>query len=111
MARRERSRSPFCQSRTSTGSLTFSSSDLMVRLLAILILGLCFQLCFAQKVEVMTDTLATSVDSTQVMKNGKVITVESYAQRYQPRKALLYSAVFPGLGQAYNKKYWKLPIV
>lgn len=28
-----------------------------------------------------------------------------------PSKAAFYSAIFPGLGQAYNKKYWKLPIV
>jgi len=26
-------------------------------------------------------------------------------------KALLYSAIFPGLGQIYNRKYWKLPLV
>lgn len=28
-----------------------------------------------------------------------------------PAKAAFYSAVLPGLGQAYNKKYWKIPLV
>ena len=28
-----------------------------------------------------------------------------------PSKAAFYSAVFPGLGQLYNRRYWKLPIV
>ena len=27
-----------------------------------------------------------------------------------PAKAAFYSAVLPGLGQAYNKKYWKIPL-
>lgn len=30
---------------------------------------------------------------------------------HSPAKASFYSAVFPGLGQAYNKKYWKLPLL
>ncbi|WP_424494452.1 DUF5683 domain-containing protein [Salinimicrobium sp. GXAS 041] len=28
-----------------------------------------------------------------------------------PARAAFYSAVLPGLGQAYNDKYWKIPIV
>jgi hypothetical protein len=28
-----------------------------------------------------------------------------------PRKASIMSAIIPGLGQAYNKKYWKIPVI
>ncbi|WP_415326177.1 DUF5683 domain-containing protein [Chryseobacterium sp. MMS23-Vi53] len=31
--------------------------------------------------------------------------------KLNPTKAGLYSAVLPGLGQVYNKKYWKVPVV
>lgn len=31
-------------------------------------------------------------------------------QTFNPTKAGLYSAILPGLGQYYNKKYWKIPI-
>lgn len=29
----------------------------------------------------------------------------------RPAKAAFYSAVLPGLGQAYNKSYWKIPLI
>lgn len=39
------------------------------------------------------------------------ILIESYAKRFNPARASLFAAVLPGLGQVYNKKYWKLPLV
>lgn len=52
-----------------------------------------------------------SKDDSLVVERADTVTIQSYAARYDPRKALLYAAVLPGLGQIYNKKYWKLPLV
>jgi len=50
----------------------------------------------------ITEIPLVVVDST----NTKIETINPLA----PAKAAFYSAVIPGLGQAYNKKYWKIPL-
>jgi hypothetical protein len=52
---------------------------------------------------------------TQNMK-GKGVTFEEVTKQENinplaPSKAAFYSAILPGLGQIYNKRYWKAPIV
>ena len=37
--------------------------------------------------------------------------VADSVERHSPTKAWLMSAVLPGLGQAYNQRYWKIPVV
>tara|TARA_B100000780_G_scaffold95121_1_gene66304 strand:+ start:1880 stop:2458 length:579 start_codon:yes stop_codon:yes gene_type:complete len=54
--------------------------------------------CFSQK------------DTTNVVVKEKILSSNNIYNPLSPSKAAFYSAVFPGGGQAYNKKYWKVPL-
>jgi hypothetical protein len=54
--------------------------------------------CFSQK------------DTTNVVVKGQKLSSNNIYNPLSPSKAAFYSAVFPGGGQAYNKKYWKVPL-
>ena len=65
-------------------------------------------------IAIFTANLFAQKDSITVKKeilNGKVIVAEGVYNPLAPSKAAFYSAIFPGMGQIYNKKYWKAPIV
>jgi hypothetical protein len=58
------------------------------------------------------DSAVTVADTLRAAaKKAAADTAKAKKKRSEPGKAALRSAIIPGWGQAYNKKYWKLPIV
>lgn len=56
------------------------------------------------------DLSPTEIDSIPKIKDTIYSTPKEF-NMLSPAKAAFYSAILPGLGQAYNKKYWKIPFV
>lgn len=72
---------------------------------------------FAQEEE-EADTIAIEAEPTvefdsvaKVSSFKDIKTFKMQDSTHSPRLAALYSAVIPGLGQFYNEKYWKIPLI
>tara|TARA_R110002020_G_scaffold25263_7_gene82398 strand:- start:11191 stop:11772 length:582 start_codon:yes stop_codon:yes gene_type:complete len=57
-----------------------------------------------------TDSLKVKKEERVIVVNDSMLPKEEY-NPLAPAKAAFFSAVVPGLGQVYNKKYWKIPII
>lgn len=64
-------------------------------------LGILFNKVVAQK----NDTLRTTIDT---VKAKRAVNKAIYSSA---RKAAILSAVIPSAGQAYNRQYWKMPVI
>jgi len=81
----------------------------------------CWNPCLAQEIEgeqkeekkeVIADELVDEeIVGDELVVEGEVSLESQEIDPLSPATAAFYSAVLPGLGQAYNKKYWKIPIV
>lgn len=68
--------------------------------------------CFTLKTYAQVDSLEVIPSAGIQTNNGqRIINIDTYADRFDPQKALIYSAILPGAGQAYNQSYWKIPLV
>ncbi len=57
------------------------------------------------------DTIPVRDQSVVIQQQTDTIIDKKEEFKPDPRKTLIFSAIFPGLGQVYNRKYWKLPIL
>ncbi|WP_431106744.1 DUF5683 domain-containing protein [Winogradskyella poriferorum] len=71
---------------------------------------LCFISISFSSAQVENDSTSIGLDKETVLIDNAFIEKKEI-DPLRPSKAAFYSAILPGAGQFYNKKYWKIPIV
>mgnify|MGYP000008762630 CR=1 FL=1 len=61
--------------------------------------------------EQTSDSLQVNLKEQGIVVQDSIIKKKKVINPLAPSKAAFLSAVFPGMGQIYNKRYWKVPIV